>query len=87
MQEKTKAQAKVSMETGVGALRPGTAVLVVEEGIALKSLQESIARVVGIHGCMACGLAGLDLHFRVQEKLLVDKFRDIEGLRDVAIIR
>ena len=79
-------QAQIS-ETGLGALRPGTLQLVIEEGISADSCHALLDRVFQLHGCPACGLAGLDVRWRVQEKILSDRFADIPGLRDVAIYR
>lgn len=88
MEERTKAkEEKFSVASSVGALRPGIAVFHVEEGIQLQALQDILKRVVNLHGCTSCGLAGLDLYFRVPDPLLNEKFRDIGGLRNVEIIR
>lgn len=77
----------IAAATAVGALRPGTAVITVEEGIGLANLQKIIARLVELHGCRACGLGGLDLRIRIQDKLLAEQFAGIEGLRDIGFVR
>ena len=82
-----RGEEEVSSATGVGALRSGTIQLIVEEGITAKSVHESLDRIFRLHGCRACGLAGLDLRFRVQDTLLVETFRDIKGVQDVTILR
>jgi hypothetical protein len=87
MAEKKVLEARATAELGMGVLRPGTVRVVVEEGINLKNLHEIVDRVVNLHGCTACGLGGIDLLFRVREKILFDRFKDIEGIADVSVIR
>ncbi|MGE0826162.1 MAG: hypothetical protein AB7G75_17080 [Candidatus Binatia bacterium] len=86
-EKKGLAQEAALAQTGIGALRPGTLTVSVQEGIAAKSVHDILDRIFRLHGCVACGLAGLDLRFRVEDSLLVEKFRDIEGVRDVTLIR
>ena len=78
---------QLESETSIGNLRKGTVQFVVQEGIQLDSLQEILKRVVNLHGCTVCGLAGIDLRFRVRENLIFEKFADIEGIYDVIIQR
>ncbi|MBI1807676.1 MAG: hypothetical protein HYR76_11555 [Ignavibacteria bacterium] len=73
--------------TGVGALRPGTIQLVVDERITPKGLHASLDRVFKLHGCPSCGLAGLDFRIRVQDKMLAEKFQDIREVRDISVQR
>jgi hypothetical protein len=87
MVEKKALEAKASAELGMGVLRPGTVRLVVEEGINAKSLHQVIDRVINLHGCTTCGLGGIDVLIRVREKMLFDRFKDIEGLHDVTVTR
>ncbi len=54
------------------------------EGIAAKSLHSVLDRIITLHGCVTCGLGGIDLRIRVQDALLIEKFQDIEGIQDVA---
>jgi len=87
MPEKQTSEASARAELGMGVLRPGTVRLVVEEGINIKNLHQLVDRVVNLHGCTACGLGCIDVLFRVREKILFDRFKDIEGLADVSVIR
>jgi hypothetical protein len=74
-------------ELGVGVLRPGTMKLVVQEGIAAKDLHAIVDRVINLHGCTNCGLGGIDLLVRVRDQMLFDRFKDIQGLHDVTLMR
>ena len=78
---------RIEAESGIGSLRAGTVQFVIEEGIKADSLHEIIDRVIGLHGCTACGLAGIDLRFRVRDNILFEKFEKIQGLHDVIIQR
>lgn len=85
-EEKVRLQEMARAGTGLGGLRPGTVALVVKEGIPAKSLHDILDRITNLHGCSACGLAGLDLHFRVEDGRLAEKFSGIEGLGNVTIV-
>jgi len=73
--------------TGLGGLRPGTVQFTVREGVGIKNLHLVLDRLVRLHGCIACGLNGIDLRFRVQDSMLFEKFRDIGEVQDVMILR
>jgi hypothetical protein len=87
MADKKRVEAGRASELGVGVLRPGTVKFVVEEGIQAKQLHAMLDRVFDLHGCTPCGLGGIDLHIHVRDQLLFDRFKDIEGLHDVTMIR
>jgi hypothetical protein len=62
----------------------GTVQLKLEEGIDRDSLMEVLDRVLELHGCSSCGLAGLDLEIRSQPRLQ-EKFGDLGGVIDVSL--
>ncbi len=73
--------------TGIGNLRPGTLELVVAPDMAARDVHRLLDTVFELHGCKACGLNGLDLRLRPQDPVMLEKFRGIEGVRDVNIYR
>jgi hypothetical protein len=87
MAEKQKLAERVASETGLGALRPGTMQFVLEEGVKAESVHAMLDRAFEMHGCRPCGMAGLDLGIRIRDKLIFERFRDIEGVLDVAVTR
>ena len=70
----------------IGRFRPGTVELVFDRDVKVDSLHKALLATVRWHGCVACGLNGLDLRFRGQDPVF-EQFKDIEGLRDVNIYR
>ena len=67
-------------------IRPGTLELVFERDIKLESIHKAVEAAVRWHGCIACGLNGIDLRFRVQDPAF-DVFNKIEGLQDINVYR
>jgi len=70
----------------MGAIRPGTLELVFERDIKVESIHKALEAAFRWHGCIACGLNGLDLRFRVQDPAF-EVFNEVEGLRDVNVYR
>jgi hypothetical protein len=71
-------------------LEEGTLELSLQEGIERDNLIGIIDRVLGQHGCPACGLAGLDLELRTRMfspqgvgSEDVPGFEDVPGLNGV----
>ncbi len=87
MSDEKALESRAVASLGLGQLRPGTVAVTVDEGIAAKSLHELLDRVIGLHGCTTCGLSGIDLRFRVRDRLIFERFKDIPGVADVAVIR
>jgi hypothetical protein len=87
MSQETNVPESNTALTGIGNLRPGTLELVVAPGISAKDVHKVIDATLEVHGCLACGLNGLDLRIRTQDPVLLEKFRDIEGVKDVNIYR
>ncbi|MCS3798487.1 hypothetical protein [Niastella sp. OAS944] len=75
-----------SAHAGIGGLRPGTIQLTFKEGIVAKSVHESLDRIFKLHGCIGCGLLGIDLRLRIEDPIF-SKLRDIDGLIDATIFR
>lgn len=73
--------------TGIGNLRPGTLELVIAPDMAARDLHKLLDTVFDLHGCSGCGLNGLDLRLRPQDPVIYERFRGIEGVRDVNIYR
>lgn len=84
--QEIKAEPTAAM-TGIGNLRPGTLELVVAPDMAARDLHKVLDTVFDLHGCSACGLNGLDLRLRTQDPVILERFRGIEGVRDVNIYR
>jgi len=87
MDDKNIAQAESAIFSplaGIGGLRPGTLQLTFKEDIAAKSVHEALDRIFKLHGCISCGLLGIDIRLRVEDPIL-GKFRDINGLIDAHI--
>jgi hypothetical protein len=84
--EATKMRATESF-TGVGALRSGTVQFTVKEGISAESVHSMLDRLFDLHGCTVCGLVGLDVLIRGQDRLIFEKFQGIDGMQDVTILR
>jgi|GEM_PF-1200692 len=76
----------IASSHGIGGLRPGTLQVTFKEGIAAKSVHETLDRIFKLHGCIACGFLGLDLRLRVEDPIFRN-FRDIDGLIDASIFR
>ena len=70
----------------MGKIRPGTLELVFDRDIKIDSIHKAVEIAVGWHGCIACGLNGFDLRFRVQDPVF-EIFNEIDGLRDINIYR
>ena len=85
MAKKTEAAKNVAISE-MGAIRPGTLELVFERDIKVDSIHKALEAAFRWHGCIACGLNGLDLRFRVQDPAF-EVFNQVEGLRDVNVYR
>ncbi|MEQ1601163.1 MAG: hypothetical protein HOP04_04060 [Methylophilaceae bacterium] len=72
---------------GVGRLRPGTVQVTVGSRISPKNLHDIIDSIINLHGCLACGLGGLDVLLRPQDPRILEGFQNIPEVKDVVIIR
>lgn len=70
----------------IGRIRPGTLELVFQRDIKIDSIHKAVDAAMKWHGCLACGMNGLDLRFRPQE-VYFEAFSHIEGLRDINVYR
>jgi hypothetical protein len=64
MATKLSARDDVFVSSSAGGLRPGTVQLALREGISAKDVHAALDRIFRLHGCITCGLAGLDLRLR-----------------------
>jgi hypothetical protein len=72
---------------GVGALRPGTLQVTLAEGVSNDELHKLIDRIIDLNGCRGCGLGGIDLRIRIVDPFILERFADINAVRDVTIVR
>lgn len=70
----------------VSPLNPGTLQVTVGKGVSRENLHQIIDEIINLHGCMACGLGGLDLRIRPQD-LVSERFQKIPEVKDVVVIR
>lgn len=70
----------------LGRARPGTLELVFDRNIKIESIHKAVEAAVRWHGCVACGLNGLDLRFRIQDPVF-EVFNEVQGLRDINVYR
>ena len=85
MAKKLEAAKNVAVSE-MGPIRPGTLELVFERDIKVDSIHKALEAAFRWHGCIACGLNGLDLRFRIQDPAF-EVFNAVEGLRDVNVYR
>ena len=85
MAQKPEAAKNVAISE-IGTARPGTLELVFERDIKIESIHKAVEAAFRWHGCIACGLNGLDLRFRVQDPMF-EAFNDVKGLRDINVYR
>jgi len=65
--------------------------LSVKEGIAAQDLHSALDRILGVGGCPACGLVGIDVRFRGEGDPLIhaslrDKLKDLPDVLDVNVL-
>jgi hypothetical protein len=72
---------------GIGRLKPGSVVVTVGSKVTNKNLHDIIDSIAKQHGCLACGLGGLDIIIRQQDIRVNEAFQQIPEVRDVAVIR
>ena len=85
-QERSSAASNVS-KFGTGALRPGTVQVTVGKNVTQADLHRLIDTVIGQHGCMACGLGGIDLIIRQQDPRIIEAFEHIPEVKEVTVYR
>lgn len=78
--------AKQLAASEMGRLRPGTLELVFDRNITVDSLHKAVDTALKWHGCVACGLNGIDLRFRIQDPVF-EVFNEVKGLRDINVFR
>jgi exosome complex RNA-binding protein Rrp4 len=71
---------------GVGRLKPGTVQVTVGSKVTAKSLHDIMDLTIKMHGCLACGLGGLDVIIRSQDPRISEAFQQISDVKDVSII-
>lgn len=86
MSEKEKVSLNASA-FGVGVLKPGTLQVTVSRQVTRDDLHTLIDRITKQHGCMACGLGGLDLVIRTQDPILEIISEGIASIKDVSVHR
>lgn len=72
---------------GVGRLKPGSLVVTVGSKVAPKNLHDITDAIIKQHGCLACGLGGLDILIRAQDPRILEGFQHIAEVKDVTIVR
>lgn len=85
-QDKTASVANAS-QFGIGVLRPGTVQVTVSEQVTQADLHNIIDKVIIQHGCLPCGLAGIDLVIRPQDPRIIKAFEDIPAVKEVTVYR
>lgn len=71
---------------GVGRLKPGTVQVTVGSKVTAKSLHDIMDLTIRMHGCLTCGLGGLDIIIRSQDPRISEAFQQIPDVKDVSII-
>jgi hypothetical protein len=89
MSEIVKAEAAniTASAFGVGRLKPGSVQVTVGPKVTQKNLHDIIDAITKQHGCLACGLGGLDIVIHPQDPLIFEAFQHIAEVKDVAVIR
>lgn len=82
-EEKEALTVEGASKLGIGRLKPGGLVVDFRQLPDRKVLDAIIDRILDLHGCRTCGLAGLDLVIRPPDPLLEDRFRDIPEVGSV----
>lgn len=85
--EKSEAANVTASAFGVGRLNSGSVQVTVSTKVTQKNLHDIIDVITKQHGCMACGLGGLDIVIRTQDPRIIEDFQHIAEVKDVAIIR
>lgn len=85
--EKSAAAGATASAFGVGRLNPGSLQVTVSSKVNQKHLHDLVDAIINQHGCIACGLAGLDIVIRPQDPRIIEGFQHISEVRDVSIIR
>lgn len=85
MSEETEKGIEGASKLGFGSLRPGGVVIDFRKFPSLETLEKVIAKLVQLHGCRACGLAGLDVALRAPTLELAhfEEFEEIGAIRRV----
>jgi hypothetical protein len=61
--------------------------VVLEDGINRENLNRILDEIMKMHGCTNCGLAGIDLSFRIRDRFPYEKIADIKELVDISFQR
>ncbi len=85
MAKETEAVKNTSISE-MGEIRPGTLELVFDRSVKIDDIHKAVEVAVGWHGCVACGLNGIDLRFRVQDPVF-EVFNKIKTIRDINVYR
>jgi hypothetical protein len=72
---------------GIGVLKPGTLQVTVSRQVTRDDLHTLIDRIAKQHGCMACGLGGLDLVIRTQDPIFDVISEGIASIKEVSVYR
>ena len=78
--------AKEIAASEMSRVRPGTLELVFDREIKVDSLHKAVDAALRWHGCIACGLNGIDIRFRLQDPVF-EVFNEVEGIRDINVYR
>lgn len=79
-----KEEAIVSSHTA--GLGTGTLQLTFKEGITAKSVHDALDRIFKLHGCISCGLLGIDLRLQVVDPA-IKQIQVIEGVNNATLTR
>lgn len=70
-----------------GKLGRGTLKVQVSEKVTADDLHKLLDRVLNLHGCTTCGLAGIDLHLRGDDLMHVGQLKGLTGVQSVDFMR
>ena len=65
-----------------GGLRPGAVQLTVARDVKAEQVHAALDKIFELHGCLACGLNGLDIFLRHTTPIM-EAFRGFEGISAV----
>ena len=85
--EKSEAANFTASALGINRLKPGALQVTVGANVTKKHLYEIIDQITRQHGCLACGLGGLDIVIRPQDPRIMEGFLNIPEVKDVVIFR
>ncbi|MEO1259756.1 MAG: hypothetical protein AAFZ15_13270 [Bacteroidota bacterium] len=79
---KVQAIANIARPLTIGGLRAGAVQLTVARRVKAEQVHAALDKIFELHGCLPCGLNGLDIVFR-HSTPLNDAFKGFEGIEAV----